>query len=934
MGSMAIPPGSLDPGEWRALRVAQCSHRGPSRRQSPRSLTLLAALLAASSIACDEPASRGSGPESVVAVDSIASEPFSTRRASAPVRHCDGAALPQCPDGLTGPSCTLTCSTPSPDPNVPVDCSFELYCHGDGSVYGLAAQGALLYPGSPDASDGEALAALVAFITTHEEDLGLAPGIEPEHLGLVPVPGPTQHSGGLAIRRFTQTWRSRPVLPPDDLVQVVYGPAGAVRITGQIVDGRREHDESHEPANEALVTSSARHHAHVRTGLPLTQIVIDPPTLVVMPQAQTVAWMTQARHASGSVLARALIDASSEPGRSILPLLSWRPHEVEDLASTTPIAVLTADPATDPAMPNTSVESTLVDGSPLLGSVDDVSGDVQLATEEVVVLDLNGGSQEDLTDVASRILSPDGEFLEASGPAFSGQVTHHLLGSWYARIDDYLTDPVSSRKRWDSALPVYSPGSESPTPMGTFAPRILAFIDSAGNDCPPTAVACADIGAYSFDSPAAMGFPELVHQPPGAAPGYEVTGRIHMGAPGEVGNDVISSSHELGHVIDLFAGPGFTSDIAPDCGPICASKCVEDTSDEAPPLGETIAQLSGMLLLQGSFDPVDFEYCDIVGLYSRNNVKAFDPGPCIPEQEDISSFQRPGACAKADPYCDKPDEPGFRLECCDPALDAGCIVLAPTDCPATGFQRQVPTGLCRTSPGYNTHSIMQAFWQLLNGQHCEPTHPFACQPYVWPGNVPPADAIVPAFLHALRLNPLSYEQLFDDMASHVACTYGDEAYAEVNAVLCAHAIRACDEPPPLDCETCGNGVREGEETCDGQDWAATSCSDFDGYVDGELSCDAATCQLDLGQCLGADDGELDTTAGTDPRNGPDPDVDDAGDDAPAATDTEGASTGLGDGGRDGCACRANLHSNPRAWLLLLLGCLAYPRRSRAWPTKA
>lgn len=892
------------------------------------------ALVAAWASACD-------GPESSEPTDFLATAPVRQARldstivalpppsrTTGPSHHCDGAPLPACDGGFTGPSCTLPCSPASPGSDVPASCTFDLYCHGDGSVYGVAGVGAVLHPGSPESSDDEALAALVAFITTHEEDLGLAPGLEPHDLGLLPV-GPAERSGGLGIRRFAQTYRTRPVLPPDGLVQVVYGPAGAIGLTGRIIDGRQDYAHHDAQASASLVADSVRHHAHVRTGVPLAELEADPPTLVAMPEAHALAWMSHARHEGGAVLARVIVDADPSHNASILPLWSWRGVAAESLASTTPIELRTADPATDPASPGWSVESTLVDGGVLLGSIDEVSGDVQLATEAVVVLDLNEGSYFELGGVASRILSGNGEFLDESGPGLGGQQTYHLLRSWSAQIDGYLTDPVTGAKRWDSAVPVYVPGEQSSTPAGTFQPRVLAFTNSAGSDCPPTAVACASAVGYGATHPDAMVFPEIAHQPPGAAPGYEVTGVIHTHPAAEGGGNIVTLAHEFGHVLDLFAGPGMTAHIAPDCGEACTFECIEDTSDEAPALGETIANLAGLLVLDRTFEPVAFEYCDIVALFSRNNTKAFDPGPCMPVDEDISLLQRPGACAKPEPYCDKPDEPGFRLECCDPSLDADCIVQAPGDCD-TGFQRQVPTGLCHTSPGYDTHSAMQAFWQLLHGQRCEPTAPFACQTYAWPGGLAPADAIVPAFLHALRLSPLSHDQLFDGMVTHIACTHGAAAYEEVNAVLCAHGIRDCAEPAPLTCATCGNGVREGEETCDGLDWSAVGCADFEGFVDGELSCNAATCQLDLGQCLGANDGGLDSTAGTGP--GSDGETEGPGRSPPADTDADGAATGPGDGGSGGCGCRATLPGSPGPWLLVLLGCLAHRRRNRPCPS--
>lgn len=80
--------------------------------------------------------------------------------------------------------------------------------------------------------------------------------------------------------------------------------------------------------------------------------------------------------------------------------------------------------------------------------------------------------------------------------------------------------------------------------------------------------------------------------------------------------------------------------------------------------------------------------------------------------------------------------------------------------------------------------------------------------------------------------------------------------------LCDHAIRPCNAPLSLDCETCGNGVREGGENCDGLDLTVDEvgvvpqCTDF-GCAGGTLSC-TAMCELDFSDC---DDPALDTSAG-------------------------------------------------------------------------
>ncbi|MCX4244405.1 hypothetical protein [Paraliomyxa miuraensis] len=791
-------------------------------------------------------------------------------------------------------------------------------------MYGLAAIGAQLFESAslatPEDSAEVIAAELVTWITEHEQDLGLPPGLDDSHVELIPADGFVQRMGGLTILRFVQRHRSWPLLPPHDLVQVVVAGTRAVQLTGRIVDGRVDYEDEAAQAHERLALGSIRQHVHERTGYPIGEIEVDGLALVAVPESQRIAWVGHARYA-GSMLARVIVGADVDAPGPVLELLSYRTLEVEDLVTTAPIQVRTADPSTDPAAFGTSVETTLAGGGALLGSIDDVSGEVQLATDAVVVLDLNGGSRQQLEIVASRILDPDGDFLATNGSAFSGQLTHHLMHSWYALIDEYLTDPVSGTKQWDSAVPVYQPGAQSPTPPGTFMPRMLAFINSASSDCPTTAVACANWIGYGSGSPAAMAFPEIVHHPPSAAPDeFEFTGRITTHPPGGNGDDVFTLAHEFGHVADLFLGPGITKHLAPECNGPCTLECLEDTSQEAPPLGETIAQMFALLLLHDAFELVDFEYCNIISVLSRHNVKAFGPGPCIPVGEDISLLQRPGpgSCDKTAPYCDKPDEPKVNLHCCEPGVEPDCIIpAAMTDCDS-GFQRAVPTGVCNTSPGYDTHSVMQAFWQMLNGQYCEPTAPFDCQSFEWVSDVDPADVVIPAFLYSLRLNPLSYEQLVDGMATHVACNHGTDAYDHFNAIACAHDLRDCTEDPPVLCQTCGNGVREGTETCDGLDWAAASCSDWGDYMGGELQCDANTCQLEASLCTNPEQPEgLDSTAGT----GHDPSATTT---APAATETEGAWPGAS--GDDGCACQAAHRRIDPLWLLMPLACIGRRRR--------
>jgi MYXO-CTERM domain-containing protein len=212
---------------------------------------------------------------------------------------------------------------------------------------------------------------------------------------------------------------------------------------------------------------------------------------------------------------------------------------------------------------------------------------------------------------------------------------------------------------------------------------------------------------------------------------------------------------------------------------------------------------------------------------------------------------------------------------------------------------------------------------MLNGQRCDPTLPFACTSMEWAPGVAPEDATTDAFLYALRVNALTYDQLFDAMATYISCTYGGGAYEEFNAIACNHGIRGCQDPAPLVCETCGNGVREGNETCDGTDWLVTHCEDLPTYSEGALTCNQATCTLDSSGCEMAG---LDTTAGT----GTPPFEEEEGPTSTttgADTETEGMRSD-DEGGSDGCGCRAT--PSKTHWLVMLgsLAALGARRRRR------
>jgi hypothetical protein len=779
----------------------------------------------------DEPRDERAGEAGMVAVLPVLPVP-----AAEVDRLCSGAPLLACDGPFTGASCELPCIGGTA--SIPGACGLDSYCHSNGAVYGLAARNAILYHGAPDDTDTGVEGAFKGWIIDHELELGLEPELEREHIELRYVPHSRSSAGPLTLHRFSQTYRGFPVLAPDGVVTLVHGPQGAISISGAIIDNRTPYAHASMQASAATAEHSILHHASAHAHVSIDALEVVHATRVAMPMGRAIGWAGFVRREGGTTFARVIVDADPSISAPVLPLWSYRELGASGLANTQQIQVHTLDPAGEPANVMYSDETTLTTGAPLLGSVDDGTLEIQLATERVVVLDLHEASLGDLAISGTRVLDPGGSFLANTGTELSAQFAYHRFQSWYDYIDGLLTDPFVGAKRWDSANDFYTNGTlPSDTPAGTFAPRVLGFVNANSDDCPVMGAACASQIGFAPGSPEAMAFPELVHIPVGAT-NPEVLGRMIL--PG-TGIEPVTFAHEFGHIIDLFTGGGITWDFAPACAGACGLECIEDTSDEAPPLTESIAQLLALVFLRQSFELVDFDYCDIVNLVSRNGLKAWTPGPCIPPGEDISLFQRLDACAKPDAYCDKPEAAGFSYQCCFEDEDlTDCTVLLPADCPVsamnssgamgTGTGRVVPTGLCHQSPGYQTNSLYQAFWQLLNGQLCEATPPFACVSVEWAPGVVPMDAATSALLYAMRVNALTYEQLFDAMATYVSCTYGDDAYDDFNTIACNHGIRDCAAPAPLVCQMCGNGVREGNEGCDGTDWLLTRCEDLPLYL--------------------------------------------------------------------------------------------------------
>ena len=819
---------------------------------------------------------------------------------------CDGSALPSCPSGQTGPSCAWACDPEGGEAAADgssgggssvdfPDCGFRLYCHSDGTGYGMAAERSHIYLRDPASSEARHLYALRQHAQTWPSDFGLSPGVTAADLELVAAPDFRTETGGLTLVKFVQSYRGLPLWGSERFVTLGFDDEGLVRVSGALVDSRESYAFSEKSASESVARSAML--AAVASNTSLTNAQIINPTLVAIPRLQTLAWQASVHDGDGLFRYNIVVDANPDMTPSLLLLGDMG---VAGLTNTSQIDVRSVPPdSPDFKDPGWSFQQVSGDSqaNPLLGSTDDFTMETQLANPDVVTIDFGGfPSTGDLVTQGNRFLSPSGTFNATNGLDLQAQVFFQLVNEWFTYTDEALTTNVLGvqSRRWDSLLgSSVFPMEVSAVPAGQYRPR--ASIDLDRTDLGATAR--VTYGGANPNSMVELAFPELVHYAAGPGAMHEPIGSI---AFSQTATDVQTIAHEFGHFVDLFLGPGFASWTLPPCGAGgCTASCVAGTSDEAPPLNESIAQIFSMFYLARTFDVADFGYCEMItGLSSP---PGFDPGPCMPSNGESNFFLRDEVCPVG-VRCDRPTDEGSNVD------SSGMFV---------------PTGACSDTEGYRTYSLFQAFWALIHGFSCDPNPPFACQTVAW-GNNDPSGPLFDALLYALELSPASYDELLEDILTHVACNAGSVAYSEVNALLCAHGARDCAAPMPVACETCGNGVREGGETCDGNDWVAPDCASIPGFVGGTLTCDSM-CNLDVSACVpdsaGSSSGaaaDVSTSAGGD-----------GGDDTSSgtATGTDGAPGGSS--GNDGCACSSG-GKNGHGFLLLALVCgFALARRRQA-----
>jgi hypothetical protein len=763
----------------------------------------------------------------------------------ADVMACDGTPLPMCEPGWTGPSCALPCDGE--------DCGFATYCHGDGRTWGSASFGAKLFPASASLPDAALHWLFEGFIVEHPEAVGLEAGVSPEDLDLVPARVFRALAGKLELLRFDQRYRGIPVYGPDGTVRVTLAPGGAIAFDGAIVDGRQVWANLDQHASEDAARRSILAHAAERSGLPEEEMEVAGLRRVAVPRVQRIGWVGTVRSGIGHV-ATIVVDADPNAGLP-LPILHAEHIEAAGLVNEVDIGVLAEDPASDVfGLPEqTAGLGELFDGGPLRGSTRGT--EVIVGTERVVGYDASGAMSLNGLNIVPPLVSGTAAFDAMPGTVAYDVQNHYVRAqSFYSFADRYMAGV------WESL------NTASSFPPGAFAPRVMLWIRPGFNACGDASF-CVNV--IPLEGMLQEDIAEEYEQPLGG-PDFESLGYIAIETEGVPAHIL---AHEFGHIVDLFAAP-YTIDAGLGCtgAPSCAPSCQLDTTEEAPTLREAVAQLFAIAATSSLYPVATFDNCDPLLYISLGDDGVPHSDACRSDGEPYSHFL---------PFPCPPGSTGF----CDHEFDVGLDDM------------DQPTGLCGTSKGYRVDSVHQAFWEVFHGQSCAATPPYTCTPMTLPAGLSASDAFMPALLYGLRVDAKTFHQFVDAFATHVSCNLGADVYEEVNAVLCHHDLRACDAPPPAICEACGNGVREGGESCDGSDLGGASCQGL-GFDGGVLACDAS-CMIDTAMCETTDTG-LDDTGASDTME---PEAEVTSTDPSSGDATTSTSAGTNEGS-DGCECSA------------------------------
>lgn len=805
------------------------------------------------------------------------------------MRDCGGAALPVCPPGWSGPECDLPCREGD-------HCSTSLYCHSWGTTQGISTNNSYLFELNPAWPAFLISQLLRSYFVQRPTSYGLDSGLGARDIDISPTSDFRSNAGELAFFRFNQRYRGHRVFGPDGIVTLITNQEGAIGLRGAIVDARVQYDHIDNPATVASAKKSIQHYAWMTAETSTDKFEIENLQLVAVPRLQTIGWFGTARRPSSPLV---YIVVEADPLASILPLIHLGGASADGLKDLVDIEVLAESfqsnfPALDKQM---TLHAMLTGGGNIRGSKhEDLN---LLATERVVAIDASDVVSETEVVAIQPWSEPDSKFEAEQGTqGFRAQAVYFGVQQYYTWADRTLSG------QWESARPLMM--KEPLIPQGQFEPRLVVYLDGLAKFCASPWCAGPGFNPSQVD-PGAL--PDAWEHPLGGIDGeFETLGRMaFVGITVPNPEDI---AHEFGHIIDTFARPGIMDhglSCKPD--PECPTACEEDTDDESSPLSQTFANLVYLWMMRDLYQiGADSSLVESCGLASQLGA-TFHNDTCRPAPKAplFSLFLRPGSPGCESHACDKPSTP------------------------------EPGAGLCIDEQGYHVDSFYEAFWEILHAETCATTPPFTCTKLPSLQTNPGGDLGGQALVYAARISTGSYQGFADDMATFVSCNYPN-AYHDFNEILCHHRIRACDTPPPVVCEACNNGVREGGEQCDTADFADESC-ETQGFDTGALSC-TNECKIDTSMCINSSTTSLDPTSSShagsstlfeDPPETLPTGAGGATDPGSAASSSSSSPFGADElEDDDGCNCSADAHGRTGLSNLLFFA-LTWPlcRRRRA-----
>jgi hypothetical protein len=515
---------------------------------------------------------------------------------------------------------------------------------------------------------------------------------------------------GLVVHRYHQRYRGHRVFGSGETLSVTSdGRGGVISVMGALIDNRRELAGLRDPiardiAERTLLASLSE------------DARLEAIELVAVPERGTMAWLAKLHEATGPV--QVLLSASTGEALDRRELSAHSPDDHS------PVALVRGYTMTDNPATTSETNFPWLPGSTWDGSWNPIYGwMLRMGTDRMLVYDLEQANNAQPTVYLAMQYQPNtaapGSYFVATAASdankFSTQNGFHKVSAALQQLD-----ARHSSFGWDHA-----PGS----PFGVFTPgplNLLTNIDTT----PEAGEANLCNGALGkFNACTISG---AAIQP--AHPGIQ-TSCIYACV-----NRSGVLFHELGHYADHHATYGMMGTS------VVSGTCIPDTTDEALPLRETLADMTTLYLTRKLYGALPYTFSTTTNPCSFASIgqgtSAIHDSACITSATQIGSFDE--------------DRPGASN-----------------------------TQACGISAGYRMTSVNQAVWAYLNRRFCDTQSPFRCAT-VAGGN---ADEFMNGMIYAMSLsNAQSYETFFENIETWIWVALGDEEAQRFHGLMANYGI--------------------------------------------------------------------------------------------------------------------------------------------------